>query len=263
MKKRTLNTVTDLEDVVCAMQEATSLEFVKTPGELLVAVDLETSGLSPERNQVLSVYCHVVHRVIEYKEPLYFDALVRLEESRFKIDPEAMKVNGLSRDILELDTVPTWEQVTFKLREWLGTLYVSLQAKCVTLISYSGRHFDSSFLHQGFRLAKLQVPSWLRFADAYNVVQQLVPGEMLQLPINPQTGRRIQKQVTVFHQLTPYFVPEKLLHSAKADTLLLVIILLTGHAKTSIDTRSSLLAYVLQDRDSVRARSFNDLLHFK
>ena len=152
---------------------------------------------------MLSVYCHVVHRVIGVPGALALDALVRLEESRLKIDPEAMKVNGLSRDILSQTLCPRGEQVTFKLRRVAGTLYVSLQA-ARDADQLQRAAFRLEFpCTKGFRLAKLQVPSWLRFADAKNVIQQLVPGEMLQLPINPQTGRRIQKQVTVFHQLTP------------------------------------------------------------
>ena len=233
--------------IVEAMAQATSLQYVRANGELLVVYDLETTGLDPKKHQILSMHFRVLHRVPELKSPVEFGSMVRMEPSRFQWSPEAFKVNKMDPEEMQKPCYSTVEGVMPKLYEWLRALLLETGAKMVTLAGYSGRHFDTRFIRQALTLAKLPAcPAWLSYSDARLVLQRLLPPGWKDMPN--------QKLFTVFHSLTPFRVDEKDTHSAKVDTLMLAIVLYTAQATTRIDSKSSLLGHVMLERESQDAR---------
>lgn len=238
---------TTLSLIVEAMTQATSLQYVRANGELLVAYDLETTGLDPKKHQILSMHFRVLHRVPELKSPNEFGSMVRMEPDRFQWDAKAFEINKMDPEEMQKPCYSKIEEVMPKLYEWLRTLFLELGAKMVTLVGYSGSHFDTKFIRQALTLAHLPAsPSWLSFSDARVALRQLLPPGWKDLPN--------QKLLTVFHSLTPFRVDEKDTHSAKVDTLMLTIVLYTAQATTRIDSKSSLLGHVMLERESQDAR---------
>lgn len=146
-------TATTLPLVVEAMAHASSLQYLRSNGELLIAYDLETTGLDPRKNQILSMHFRVL--TSELKSPLEFGSTVRMEPTRFEWSIEAFKANRLDPLELQKDCHRPIEEVMPKLYEWLRSVYLETHAKMVTLVAYSGRHFDTRFLKQALILAKL------------------------------------------------------------------------------------------------------------
>lgn len=240
-------TATTLPLVVEAMAHASSLQYLRANGELVIVYDLETTGLDPKKHQILSMHFRVLTRASELKSSPEFGSTVRMEPNRFEWTEDAFKANRLDPLDLQKDCHPLIEEVMPKLYEWLRSVYLETHAKMVTLVAYSGSHFDTRFLKQALILAKLPgCPGWLSFSDARKVLKQLLPPGWKEL--------ENQKLRTVFHSLTPFWIDEKETHQAKVDTLMLAAILYSAQASTRIDSRSSLLGHVMLERESRDAR---------
>lgn len=211
-------TATTLPLVVEAMAHASSLQYLRANGELLIVYDLETTGLDPKKNQILTMHFHVLTRASELKSPLEFGSTVRMQPDRFEWTTKAFGINRLDPLEMQKECHLPIEEVMPKLYEWLRSVYLETHAKMVTLVAYSGRHFDTRFLKQALILAKLPgCPGWLSYSDALNVLTQLLPPGW--------KGLENQKLLTVFQSLTPFRIDEKEAHSAKVDTLMLAAVL--------------------------------------
>lgn len=126
--------------------------------------------------------------------------------------------------------------------QWLEELYETWKPCTITLVGYSGNHFDSRFVIKGARLAQKVIPKYVQFADARTVLNQFVPEEMKKC--------EKQKLANVFERLVHTKVNEEMLHSAYTDTLVLTAILLAANAIVRVDCRSPLIPLFAASHES-------------
>jgi DNA polymerase III epsilon subunit-like protein len=235
-----IETLSELELLVNGMNLATSLGYHRKAEpeykELTIVVDLETSGFivgfgNKPSCQALQLAARVL-QTLPAADKIGFNEYIKLEADKYIICKDAMAAHGIDVEILK--KAEPWATVMSKLWEWIQGLYDRWKPETVTLIGYSSSHFDSRFIIKGATEAKLDIPPYLQFADAYHILQQWVPEKF--------PDRMKRKLATVFTEFVGYEVNPKLLHEAWPDTLVLTAILLAANAIARVDSRSPLVA---------------------
>lgn len=234
-----IETLSELELLVNGMSLATSLGYHRDlkPDykDLTIVVDLETSGFIVNMGnkpscQALQLAARVL-QTLPATDKIGFNEYIKLEADKYIICKEAMAAHGINEEVLK--KAAPWATVMTRLWEWIQRLYDRWKPETVTLIGYSSSHFDSRFIIKGAAEAKLAIPAYLQFADAYHILQQWVPERF------PERMRR--KLASVFTEFVGYEVNPKLLHEAWPDTLVLTAILLAANAIALVDSRSPLV----------------------
>jgi DNA polymerase III epsilon subunit-like protein len=88
----------------------------------ILVLDVETTGLDPQRHQVIEVGAVRLDReTLETKRA--FSSLVRFDASAFEIDPEAMAVHGITEK--ELENAPSARGVLHTLNHMLQDCYLA------------------------------------------------------------------------------------------------------------------------------------------
>lgn len=232
-----IETIQELELLVNGMTLATSLGYHRESKEgfrdLSVVIDLETTGfvVSPHNTcQVVQIAARVLQNMPDNKE-YKFDSLVKLERDRYIVTQAAMKAHGISEE--RLANADAWPIVSKRFFDWLQVLFELWKPETITLVGYSSSHFDSKFIIKGASLAQLQIPPYLRFADAFHVLQCYVSKEF-------QSCEK-KRLVDVFQRFTGHELNPALLHEAWPDTLVLSAILLAANAMARVDVRNPLI----------------------
>lgn len=108
--------------------------LTQTKGNLLAAIDFETTGAQPG-------YHEIIHVAVVPAEGEPFNCYVR-PQFKHRADPQATRVHGLTFDQLEDSPLP--EQAADLLREWVGGLGLCLGRWVVPIAHNWG--FEVSFL---------------------------------------------------------------------------------------------------------------------
>lgn len=254
-----VDSLAELQCLVNGMTLATSFGFHREAKEgyrdLTVVYDLETTGFtanSLHSCQVVQVAARVLQNMPDNKE-YKFDSLVKLERDKFIVSHAAMKAHGI--DEKRLAAADPWPDVWKRFFDWLQTLFELWNPETITLVAYSSSHMDTKFVIRGATVAKIPIPGYLRFADAYHVLQCFTSKEFQGCPR--------KRLIDVFERFTGHELNPELLHEAWPDTLTLSAVLLAANAMVRVDVRSPLVV-LLHDshmNDTVQNLLRNALPH--
>jgi len=229
-----IETIQELEFLVHGMTLATSLGFHRESKEgfrdLSVVFDLETTGFAPHTCQIVQIAARVLQNMPDNKE-YKFDSLVKLERDKYIVTQAAMKAHGISEE--RLATADNWPTVSKRFFDWLQVLFELWKPETITLVGYSNSHFDSKFIIKSASMAQLRIPPYLRFADAFHVLQCYVSKEF--------QSCESKKLSSVFQRFTGHELNPALLHEAWPDTLILSAVLLAANAMARVDVRNPLI----------------------
>ena len=135
----------------------------------MIVIDVETSGLDPKENGLLSI------GAVDFENPeTKFYGECRLKEDA-KIDPKALEVNGFTEEQIR-QCARSCEDLLKEFLNWSTTI------KDKTLEGHN-LHFDISFLKENVKAAGLKWPFHFRCVDLHGVfyVYLLKKGETIPL----------------------------------------------------------------------------------
>lgn len=122
----------------------------------MIVIDVETSGLFPETNSILSI------GAIEWGRPSHEFYIECKPFDGAEVTDGALKVNGFTREYIEkLDVTPG--EACMKLIEWMGGI------EDITYAGYNVQ-FDHSFVKAQFKRSGIGWPFGFRWVDGHSVV---------------------------------------------------------------------------------------------
>lgn len=173
------------EDYITEFQYKSMLFNNVIPCDLHVYFDLETTGLDSSRNEIIELGATVdplwlsksgkLH-LIKYlddekeKEKLSFNKLI---EPRKGLNEDAMRVNGITQQMIDSDAIPLEKAVT-EFFDWIKGM-ITQEPAVVYLTGYNAHGFDAEFLRKAILKSKVKPPDAIHFAvcDSMKAVKEL------------------------------------------------------------------------------------------
>jgi DNA polymerase III epsilon subunit-like protein len=142
----------------------------------MIVVDIETSGLSPKNNSILSI------GAVHFDNPsnrFYEECLVRKDS---KISAQALEVNGFEKDEITMGDKQSEESLVRNLVVWVKTIKDKVFAAHVP-------NFDFEFLKYCFEIYEIDNPFIFRPVDMHSIAYMA----MVKRGIDPYKDREYKK----------------------------------------------------------------------
>lgn len=126
----------------------------------MIVIDVETSGLFPDKNSILSI------GAVEYGRPQHTFYVECVPWDGAEITDRALEVNGFTREYIDkLDTTPG--EACMQLLDWMSGI------EDITYAGYNVQ-FDHSFLKEQFKRSGIGWPFGFRWVDGHSVVYAMM-----------------------------------------------------------------------------------------
>ncbi len=117
-----------------------------------IVVDVETGGLDPKVNSLLSI------GAVDMKSGRTFYGACRSEKI---CDKKALEINGI--DVKEWNSQPTVRQIISRFYDWVNT------CKSSKVLAGMNPRFDFDFLDQAFKECEIRNPFMFRTVDLHTI----------------------------------------------------------------------------------------------
>ena len=133
----------------------------KTPTEMPVVVvfDLETTGLSKDRNRIIEL------AAVNVTDPSHAPMSTLVNPGRFNIPPPVVALTGITNAMVSAPAVPSFARAAELLEEFVAEARKNGGGASVLLAAHNARQFDAGFLQAEYRRLGRELPDDWRFVD--------------------------------------------------------------------------------------------------
>ena len=133
----------------------------KTSTEMPVVVvfDLETTGLSKDRNRIIEL------AAVNATNPSQAPMSTLVNPGRFNIPPPVVALTGITNAMVSAPAVPSFARAAELLEEFVVEARKNSGGASVLLAAHNARQFDAGFLQAEYRRLGRELPDDWRFVD--------------------------------------------------------------------------------------------------
>ena len=126
---------------------------------IVIAFDLETTGLSKDKNRIIEIAA--VNVSDKTQEPMS----TLINPGRFNIPPHITQLTGITNSMVSAPSVPSFARAAELLEEYVNNAREQGGGASVILAAHNARQFDAGFLQAEYRRLGKELPDDWRFVD--------------------------------------------------------------------------------------------------
>jgi len=192
--------------------------------DILVLLDLETSGLSPKDDHIIQIACKVLG---DDSNDALFNCYIYPQVPDFRLSPEVKKLTGIDEGFLK-DQGKSFEHAWGELSSWIKALKASRSGGKIIIAAHNGKTFDFNFMQSELkRIGYSDSTDWTKEIEVAALLDTLI----LFRKMRDEKGGPEYKQQKLSLALGNIFArvkghPPKYAHNAISDCLILEEVLL-------------------------------------
>ena len=125
----------------------------------MIAFDLETTGLSKDKNRIIEI------AAVNVTDPTHAPMSTLINPGRFNIPPPITQLTGITNSMVSAPAVPSFARAAELLEEYVTEARRKGGGASVILAAHNARQFDAGFLQAEYRRLGRELPDDWRFVD--------------------------------------------------------------------------------------------------
>ena len=143
-----------------ASSSATAAKARSSETPIVIAFDLETTGLSKDKNRIIEI------AAVNVTDPTHAPMATLMNPGRFNIPPPITQLTGITNSMVSAPAVPSFARAAELLEEYVTEAARSEGGGAsVILAAHNARQFDAGFLQAEYRRLGRELPDDWRFVD--------------------------------------------------------------------------------------------------
>ena len=126
---------------------------------IVIAFDLETTGLSKDKNRIIEI------AAVNVTDPTHAPMSTLINPGRFNIPPPITQLTGITNSMVSAPAVPSFARAAELLEEYVTEARRKGGGASVILAAHNARQFDAGFLQAEYRRLGRELPDDWRFVD--------------------------------------------------------------------------------------------------
>ena len=142
-----------------ASSSATAAKARSSETPIVIAFDLETTGLSKDKNRIIEI------AAVNVTDPTHAPMATLINPGRFNIPPPITQLTGITNSMVSAPAVPSFARAAELLEEYVTEARRAGGGAPVILAAHNARQFDAGFLQAEYRRLGRELPDDWRFVD--------------------------------------------------------------------------------------------------